>query len=196
MKVALGLLIYNESIRQIKRVIYNTNDIRDELIVKVHNKHYKFIREYLKQISNTYIESDMDETFPEEDYNEILSKTKNKWILRLDPDEFLDIEAIKSIKQLDTILKLHPDVDGFYFARNQVQYWQHNKLLTKVHYPDYQLRLFRTNLRYSGRVHRNVNATSLCILPGNIIHDHLTRLPQDELRLEQLFKRNIRKYDK
>jgi glycosyltransferase involved in cell wall biosynthesis len=101
--------------------------------------------------------------------NEALSHSKGDWILSLDSDEVLSVEAQKIIPNLI----LESTYEGYWFRRKN--YISRTKYLKYgVFYPDYQLSLFRNSQDYqfTDELHTRINVPKGRTLevPVDILH--------------------------
>lgn len=82
----------------------------------------------------------------------LLSKAKTKWVLFLDTDEIIDRKSLGSlIKTWESKKNIY---SGFWLIRrNYYGEGQNDYLKYGLFYPDYQLRLVRSNIKYKNTPH-------------------------------------------
>lgn len=97
------------------------------------------------------------------------------YIFQIDADEMVDVSLIKNVK---LILESNPDVDTFYIPRrNTVKGLESHEELIKewgwvmnpkthyINFPDYQGRIYKSHLKWVGKVHEKLNHESYGLLP-------------------------------
>jgi len=185
-QITLATVIYDECVNQLKRLEFNTRELRTEWIVVVDNKRTSSeVKNFVKKHARILVR-DLKKETPQMSYNAILEEIKTEWFLLVDPDEFLVEEIVEYIKKIPE----GTDKNGFVMARENIIYWEGKKLQGHWKWPDPQLRLFRSKYRYPGIIHINAQVPMPieAIKEGGIVHDWLTRIDEE-------YKRKIKNYE-
>lgn len=95
----------------------------------------------------------------------VVEHAKNDWILSIDADERVDVDAINEIKKLNLSTTIH---DSFSFARKTYV----GKKFIKLWYPDRVTRLYnKTKCGFSTiGGHAKVEGESICDLSAHLLH--------------------------
>lgn len=179
-KVSFAITVCNE-VNEIKRLLpFLIDNVRhsDEIVILFDEKNgdvevWDYIVEYDK-LSNVKVIKSLD-------FNNNFAEWKNKlneyctgsFIISIDADEMIDPNFIE---MLPILFELNPEVDLYYLPRiNTVDGItdEHIKMWgwkvdekNRINYPDYQGRLHKRGLNWSGKVHeRIVGAKYYSILP-------------------------------
>lgn len=182
MKVSFAITVsgeYNEIKKLLPFLLENKNSM-DEIVVLYDDKNGD--RRVLDFLLSCNKEPDI-QTFKSSSFDNHFANWKNKlssfcrgdYIFQLDADEMLSENLVKGIHEL---IKLNDEIDLFYFPRintvngiteDHIKQWKW-KLDSKnrINFPDYQGRLYKKGLMWSGRVHeRVVGAKFYSILPDD-----------------------------
>jgi len=182
-RVYATIMIYNEPYEIIKRCLDTLNDVVDGVIFMIHED---YVDEELVDILCGYnfiskiTTENLDKTVVEDWRNFMIDQVEAldvTWVLVIDPDEYLNdiaMEFVKSVKK-GYIRGLMRDIVGFVFPRyNYERSDDGTDIIYGKNYPDYQCRLFKSHLRYSGEIHQQVTVpigSKLNMARGEIVHD-------------------------
>ena len=161
MKITANIITLNEE-KNIEAVIKSVQEVCDEVLV-VDSLSSDKTCEIARELGAKIIKQEYLGDGPQKAFGEPLAKYD--WILSIDADERLDLNAIEEIKKLD--LKNTP-YDGFSFARKT--YIGNNFI--KLWYPDRVTRLYnRRKCAYSKQKgHAKVEAKNICDLKADMLH--------------------------
>jgi hypothetical protein len=199
MKISFAITVCNE-LEEIKKLVpflLENKRVQDEIVILYDNKNgnpevFEFLLPFNK-LPNV-------QTLRGLDWNNNFADWKNKlndyctgdYIFQLDSDEMIEIDFVKSVSE---IVELNPEVDVYYLPRvntvsgltkDHIQKWGWNvNEKGWVNFPDYQGRVYKKNLSWSGKVHeRIVGAKIYSLLPINestyFISHHKTITKQEK----------------
>lgn len=181
--------IYNEDPKIIRRCLGSIANVVDIVLVIIDEKYdqnLKFTETYKCKVM--WRREDLDGSIVEEWRNYMLREAEENgadWILIMDPDEHLDYEAnmiLQELKSENIIIK--ENTVAFAFARKNYEK-DHTGIVKYLNnYPDYQVRLVKPHLRYSGKIHEPIiipEGKQVEVFPGHIGHDK-RHLSMDEWR--------------
>lgn len=158
----------------IRRCLDPVVDLVDEIIVYVDHKWSA--NTLIDEYDITLIKSiNLDGSVVEQHRNSMLDDSVGDWVLILDPDEYLDDDAIRFLKDFkDSEEIVEKACVGYAFPRKNYEYNEQREVIYLNNYPDAQLRLIRSNIRYPGRIHEPPVipfGRYVIITNGHIIHD-------------------------
>ena len=180
MKISYAITVCNE-LEEIKRLVpflLEHKRIHDEIVILYdENNGNKEILDFLLPYN---IKPNV-QTWRSIDWNNNFADWKNKlndyctgdYIFQLDADEMINVDFIKSLSE---IVEMNPEVDVYYLPRvntvdgltqDHIQKWGW-RVNEKgwVNFPDYQGRIYKKHLSWSGKVHeRIVGAKMYSLLP-------------------------------
>ena len=161
MKITANIITLNEE-KNITAVIESVRSICNEIIVvdSLSTDRTCEIAESLgaRVIKQAYLGDGPQKAFGAQ-------YASNDWILSIDADERLDIDAVEAIRKLDLTQTTH---DAFSFCRKTFV----GKNFIRLWYPDRVTRLYdRRRCGFSAKKgHAKVEAQDLCILQANLLH--------------------------
>ena len=161
MKITANIITLNEE-KNIEAVIKSVQTVCDEILV-VDSLSSDKTCEIAIKLGAKIIKQEYLGDGPQKAFAEPLAQ--NDWILSIDADERLDVNAIEAIKKLDLE---NTSYDGFSFARKT--YVGNNFI--KLWYPDRVTRLYnRKKCAYSKQKgHAKVEAKNVCDLEADMLH--------------------------
>ena len=161
MKITANIITLNEE-KNIEAVIKSVQKVCDEVLV-VDSLSTDKTCEIAEKLGAKVIKQEYLGDGPQKAFGEPFAK--NNWILSIDADERLDLNAIEEIRKLD--LENTP-YDGFSFARKT--YVGDNFI--KLWYPDRVTRLYNKNKCAYSKVkgHAKVEAKNICDLEADMLH--------------------------
>ncbi|MGB7401965.1 MAG: glycosyltransferase family 2 protein [Arcobacter sp.] len=161
MKITANIITLNEE-KNIEAVIKSVQKVCDEILV-VDSLSSDRTCEIAEKLGAKVIKQEYLGDGPQKAFGEPFAK--NNWILSIDADERLDLNAIEEIRNLD--LENTP-YDGFSFARKT--YVGDNFI--KLWYPDRVTRLYNKNKCAYSKVkgHAKVEAKNICDLDADMLH--------------------------
>ncbi|RXJ81202.1 glycosyltransferase family 2 protein [Arcobacter sp. F2176] len=161
MKITANIITLNEE-KNIEAVIKSVQKVCDEVLV-VDSLSTDKTCEIAEKLGAKVIKQEYLGDGPQKAFGEPFAK--NNWILSIDADERLDLNAIEEIKKID--LENTP-YDGFSFARKT--YVGDNFI--KLWYPDRVTRLYNKNKCAYSKVkgHAKVEAKNICDLEADMLH--------------------------
>ncbi len=180
MKISFAITVCNEyeEIKQLVPFLIKNKRINDEIVILYDNKNgdervIDFLLEFNK-LPNV-------QTWRSFDFNNDFAEWKNKlneyctgdYIFQLDADELISEYMVKNI---DQIIEANEEIDLFFVPRintvkglteEHVKKWRWNvDAEGRVNFPDYQGRIYRSSLKWGGKVHeRIVGAKFYSLLP-------------------------------
>lgn len=99
------------------------------------------------------------------------------YVFQLDADENINSFIIENIKP---IVELNPDADVFFFPRMNFVYNITDKHLAEwgwnkhekgyLNFPDYQGRVYKSHLKWVGKVHEKINCKTYVLLPEEEVY--------------------------
>jgi hypothetical protein len=177
MNLVYGITVSTE-IDEIKRLVeFLTKNTSDKIVVQVDNT--KNVEEVVKSIQDYDINIKLfdfngDFSSFKNNLNRICKEEENAdYIFQLDADEMISEYLVKNVRE---IINMNMLVDLYYFPRintvdgityDHIKKWNW-KLDSneRINFPDYQGRLFKSHLYWSGKVHEKiVGGTNYSILP-------------------------------
>lgn len=161
MKITANIITLNEE-KNIEEVIKSVQSVCDEVLV-VDSLSSDRTCEIAESLGARVIKQEYLGDGPQKAFGE--PHTKYDWILSIDADERLDLNAIEAIKNIDLE---NTKFDGFSFARktfvgdNYIKLW----------YPDRVTRLYnKTKCQYSkAKGHAKVETNNVCDLKADMLH--------------------------
>ena len=161
MKITANIITLNEE-KNIEAVIKSVQTVCDEILV-VDSLSSDKTCEIAIKLGAKIIKQEYLGDGPQKAFAEPLAQ--NDWILSIDADERLDVNAIEAIKKLDLE---NTSYDGFSFARKT--YVGNNFI--KLWYPDRVTRLYnRKKCAYSKQKgHAKVETKNVCDLEADMLH--------------------------
>ena len=177
---------YNEIKKLVPFLLKNKREEDDIIILYDEKNGDKRVLDFLLKFTDTK----NIKTFKSKSFDNHFANWKNRlnsyctgnYIFQLDADEMLTEELVKNI---DKIIELNPEVDLFFLPRinivdgiteNHIKEWKWRiDEKNRINFPDYQGRLYKRGLSWSGSVHeRIIGAKYYSILPDQdeycIIH--------------------------
>lgn len=171
--------IYNEHPGIIKRCFDSIVDVMDIILVIIDKKYDQdlgFTEDYNCNIM--WKRRDLDNSIVEEWRNYMLQEAEEHsadWVLIIDPDEYLDYEAHRMLEEAKMgLIPIEDETVAFAFPRKNYEKDHTGTVLYLNNYPDYQVRLVRPHLRYSGKIHEPIiipDGEIIEALRGHIVHD-------------------------
>lgn len=199
MKVSFAITVsteYDEIKRLIPFLIKNKR-VNDEIVVLYDGKNgnndvLNYLLEFNKLPNVQTWRSDSFDNHFADWKNKLNSYCNGDYIFQLDADEMLDENIVKGIDQL---IELNSEIDLFYFPRintvdgitdEHVKEWRW-KLdeQNRINFPDYQGRLYRKGLNWSGKVHEKIAGAR-----------YYSILPDSEISYCIIHNKNIKKQEK
>lgn len=161
MKITANIITLNEE-KNIEDVIKSVQSVCDEVLV-VDSLSSDRTCEIAQNLGAKVIKQEYLGDGPQKAFGE--NYAKNDWILSIDADERLDLNAIEEIKKLDLE---HTTYDAFSFARKTYV----GKNYIKLWYPDRVTRLYnRKKCGYStAKGHAKVETKNVCPLKADMLH--------------------------
>lgn len=180
MKISFAITVCNE-LEEIKKLVpflLENKRIQDEIVILYDNKNgdpevLEFLLPFNKLPNvQTWRGLDWDNNFAQWK-NKLNDYCEGDYIFQLDADEMINADFVKSIGD---VIELNPEVDVYYLPRvntvdgltiEHVQKWGW-RVDDKgwVNFPDYQGRIYRKGMSWSGNVHERItNAKIYSLLP-------------------------------
>lgn len=180
MKISFAITVCNEyeEIKQLVPFLIKNKRINDEIVILFDSKNgdekvLDFLLEFNK-LPNV-------QTWRSFDFNSDFAEWKNKlneyctgdYIFQLDADELISEYLVKNLHE---IIEMNSEIDLFFLPRintvkgiteEHIKKWRWNVDANgRVNYPDYQGRVYKSNLKWGGKVHeRIVGAKFYSLLP-------------------------------
>lgn len=180
MKISFAITVCNEyeEIKQLVPFLIKNKRINDEIVILFDSKNgdekvLDFLLKYNK-LPNV-------QTWRSSDFNSDFAEWKNKlneyctgdYIFQLDADELISEYLVKNLHE---IIEMNSEIDLFFLPRintvkgiteEHIKKWRWNVDANgRVNYPDYQGRVYKSNLKWGGKVHeRIVGAKFYSLLP-------------------------------
>jgi len=196
MKISLNLVIFNEPLSIVERCLRSVEDIVDEKIFLVHEQ-YSHLEDLKKFKPDKLLIRNLSGTVVEEWRNLLIDQSSGDWILVLDPDEYLDHEAQRSILEIKNGLSLmakDPEYVGVVFPRKNYERTKDGNYAYMVNYPDLQLRFFkRGEVYWTGKVHemprlKDPSKKLIRAVRGHIIHNKFHETMNEWWRKFELYR--------
>lgn len=161
MKITANIITLNEE-KNIQEVIKSVQSVCDEVLV-VDSLSSDKTCEIAQNLGAKVIKQEYLGDGPQKAFG--TTYATNDWILSIDADERLDLNAIEEIKKLDL---QNTTFDAFSFARKSFV----GKNYIKLWYPDRVTRLYnRTKCGYSiAKGHAKVETNNVCDLKADMLH--------------------------
>ncbi len=180
MKISFAITVCNE-LEEIKRLLpflLENKRIEDEIVILFDEKNADSrILEFLLGYNNlpnvqTWRGQDFENNFAEWK-NKLNSYCSGDYIFQLDADELISEHLIKNVCE---IIQVNQEVDLFFVPRintvkgitdEHIKKWRWNLDSNgRINYPDYQGRIYKSHLKWDGKVHeRIVGAKYYSLLP-------------------------------
>lgn len=180
MKISFAITVCNE-LEEIKRLLpflLDNKRIEDEIVILFDEKNGDSrILEFLLGYNNlpnvqTWRGQDFENNFAEWK-NKLNSYCSGDYIFQLDADELISEHLIKNVCE---IIQVNQEVDLFFVPRintvkgitdEHIKKWRWNLDNNgRINYPDYQGRIYKSHLKWDGKVHeRIVGAKYYSLLP-------------------------------
>jgi len=180
MKISFAITVCNE-LEEIKRLLpflLENKRIEDEIVILFDDKNGDSrILEFLLGYNNlpnvqTWRGQDFENNFAEWK-NKLNSYCSGDYIFQLDADELISEHLIKNVCE---IIQVNQEVDLFFVPRintvkgitdEHIKKWRWNLDSNgRINYPDYQGRIYKSHLKWDGKVHeRIVGAKYYSLLP-------------------------------
>lgn len=180
MKISFAITVCNEyeEIKELVPFLIKHKRINDEIVILYDSKNgdekvLDFLLEFNK-LPNV-------QTWRSTDFNSDFAEWKNKlneyctgdYIFQLDADELISEYLVKNMHE---IIEMNSEIDLFFLPRintvkgiteEHIRKWRWNVDNNgRVNYPDYQGRVYKSNLKWGGKVHeRIVGAKFYSLLP-------------------------------
>jgi hypothetical protein len=185
MKISFAITVCNE-LEEIKKLVpflLEHKRIQDEIVVLYDNKNgnpeiLDFLLPYnIKPNVQTWRGIDFDNNFADWK-NKLNEYCTGDFIFQLDADEMISKYMVQNI---NVIIGMNPDVDLYYLPRiNTVEGltqehidkwgWRLNEQ-GYVNFPDFQGRVFKKDLKWSGKVHeRIIGSKKYSLLPEDFVY--------------------------
>jgi hypothetical protein len=180
MKISFAITVCNE-LEEIKKLVpflLENKGVQDEIVILYDDKNgNQEVLDFLLPFNKlpnvqTWKGLDWDNNFA--DWKNMLNDyCTGDYIFQLDADEMISVDFIKSLSE---IVEMNPEVDVYYLPRvntvdgltqDHIQKWGW-RVNEKgwVNFPDYQGRIYKKHLSWSGKVHeRIVGAKMYSLLP-------------------------------
>ena len=161
MKITANIITLNEE-NNIEEVIKSVQSVCDEVLV-VDSLSSDKTCEIAKKLGAKVIEQEYLGDGPQKAFG--APYASNDWILSIDADERLDLNAIEAIKNLDLY---NSKYDAYSFARKT--YVGDNFI--KLWYPDRVTRLYNRKVCEYSKIqgHAKVETSNVCDLPVDMLH--------------------------
>lgn len=180
MKISFAITVCNE-LEEIKRLvpfILEHKGIQDEIVILFDDKNgNKEVLDFLlpfniKPNVQVWRGLDWDNNFADWK-NKLNEYCAGDYIFQLDADEMVTEFLIKNVSQ---VIQENNEVDLFYLARintvdgitmEHINKWRWNlDKEGRINFPDYQGRIYRSNLKWEGKVHEKITgAKYYAVLP-------------------------------
>lgn len=170
MKISFAVTVCNE-LEEIKKLVpflvENKREV-DEIVVLFDNKSgNEAVADFLSGYINTPgVNIILSESF-DNDFagwkNKLNSHCTGDYIFQLDADEMISEYMVENLHE---IIGLNPETELFFLPRintvtgiteEHIKKWQWNLDETgRINYPDYQGRIYKSNLKWEGKVHERI----------------------------------------
>ena len=185
MKISFAITVCNE-LEEIKKLIpflLENKRINDEIVILYDNRNgnpevLDFLLPYNKLPNvQTWRGLDFDNNFADWK-NKLTDYCTGDYIFQIDADEMISKYMVQNI---NVIIGMNPDVDLFYLPRintvegltqEHIDKWKWSvDAEGRVNFPDWQGRVFRKDLMWSGNVHeRIVGSKKYSLLPEDLVY--------------------------
>ena len=199
MKISFAITVCNE-LEEIKRLvpfILENKRPQDEIVVLYDNKNgnpevLDFLLPYnIKPHVQTWRGFDIEDNFADWK-NKLSDYCEGDYIFQLDADEMISKYMIKNI---NVMIEMNPDIDLIFLPRintvdglteEHIQKWNWNVNENGyVNHPDYQGRIYKSGLKWFGRVHERI-----------IGYNKFSLLPEDDKDYSIIHHKTIDKQEK
>ena len=197
MKISFAITVCNE-LEEIKKLIpflLENKRINDEIVILYDNKNgnpevLDFLLPYNKLPNvQTWRGLDFEDNFADWK-NKLNEYCTGDYIVQIDADEMISKYLVQNI---NVIVGMNPDVDLFYLPRiNTVEGLTQEHIdkwgwsvdeSNRINFPDYQGRVFRKGLSWSGKVHeRIIGSKKYSLLPEDFVYciEHYKTIERQE----------------
>ena len=185
MKISFAITVCNE-LEEIKKLIpflLENKRINDEIVILYDNKNgnpevLDFLLPYNKLPNvQTWRGLDFDNNFADWK-NKLTEYCTGDYIFQIDADEMISKYMVQNI---NVIIGMNPDVDLYYLPRintvdgitqEHINKWSWNvDEKGYINFPDFQGRVFKKDLKWSGNVHeRIVGSKKYSLLPEDFVY--------------------------
>lgn len=179
MKIVFGITVSNE-IDEIKRLIsfLQENKLKDHEIVVLADDLTvtKEVLDYLIEEKIPHYAKKLNNDFGEfKTALNVICKDIHEadYIFQIDADE---VPTETLVRNIETILEYNPNIDAFLVPRintlnvydeDLIKQWQwvYDKKTGYINFPDYQGRVYKSHLKWLGKVHEHLNYETYAFLP-------------------------------
>jgi len=185
MKISFAITVCNE-LEEIKRLVpflLENKRIMDEIVILYDNKNgnpeiLDFLLPYnIKPNVQTWRGIDFDNNFADWK-NKLNDYCEGDYVVQLDADEMISKYMVQNI---NVIVGMNPDVDLFYLPRintvegltqEHINKWGWNvNEKGHVNFPDWQGRVYKKGLSWSGKVHEKIiGSNKYSLLPEDFVY--------------------------
>ena len=185
MKISFAITVCNE-LEEIKKLIpflLENKRINDEIVILYDNKNgnpevLDFLLPYNKLPNvQTWRGLDFDNNFADWK-NKLTEYCTGDYIFQIDADEMISKYIVQNV---NVIIGMNPDVDLYYLPRintvegitqEHINKWSWNvDEKGYINFPDFQGRVFKKDLKWSGNVHeRIVGSKKYSLLPEDFVY--------------------------
>lgn len=168
MKLVYGITVCDEREEVLRLLKHITENTKDDIVVQMDCNKFseELFAEIAKYTTKVYchpFENDFAK-FKNELTNSCL-KYDADFVFQLDADEMITEKTIRNVK--DIILSMKPDTDMIYVGRvntvegitdEHIKKWNWNiDALGRINMPDFQGRIFRSNMKWINKVHEKID---------------------------------------
>jgi hypothetical protein len=185
MKISFAITVCNE-LEEIKKLVpflLENKRVQDEIVVLYDNKNgnpevLDFLLPYNKLPNvQTWRGFDFEDNFADWK-NKLNEYCTGDYIFQIDADEMISKYMVQNI---NVIIGMNPDVDLYYLPRintvdgltpEHIDKWKWN-IDEKgwVNFPDYQGRVYKSDLKWSGKVHESIiGSKKYSLLPEDFVY--------------------------
>lgn len=185
MKISFAITVCNEleEIKNLVPFLLEHKRVQDEIVVLYDDKNgdtkvLDFLLPYNKLPNvQTWRGFDFEDNFA--DWKNKLSEyCTGDYIVQLDADEMISKYMVQNI---NVIIGMNPDIDLFYLPRINTVDGLTSEHIEKwrwyvddrgwVNFPDYQGRIYKSNLKWSGKVHEKIiGSNKYSLLPEDFVY--------------------------
>lgn len=199
MKISFAITVCNE-LEEIKRLvpfILENKRPQDEIVVLYDNKNgnpevLDFLLPYnIKPHVQTWRGFDFEDNFADWK-NKLSDYCEGDYIFQLDADEMISKYMVKNI---NVMIEMNPDIDLIFLPRintvdglteKHIQKWNWSVNENGyVNHPDYQGRIYKSNLKWFGKVHERI-----------VGYNKFSLLPEDDKDYSIIHHKTIDKQEK
>lgn len=171
MKISFAITVCNElnEIKQLLPFLIENKEQNDEIVVLFDDKNgdrdvINFLLEH-KDVSNVKILKSLEFNNDFAEWKNMLNQNcTGDYIFQLDADEMISNHLIDNLHE---IIELNKEIDLFFIPRintvkgiteEHVKKWRWNVDKDgRVNFPDYQGRIYKSNLKWEGKVHERIS---------------------------------------